>query len=146
MEDGQTTVDSLLASPRIEQDANVKFNNLIARNWRGEFPLWVTYWVFGFLGNVATVAIVAGVTTSLSAWSDYDPRATLAALVTLWGFAALVSCWQLVAVWRSATRVQHTSSWAGLAKASAILGALSVIIKIGSSCSAPSRSSHTLKL
>src|SRR5262249_55868212 len=34
MEDEQT-IDSLLASPRIEQDAKPKFNNLIARNWRG---------------------------------------------------------------------------------------------------------------
>jgi hypothetical protein len=33
--------------------------NFIVRHWRGELPLWVSYWLINVLGNLC--AIVAGV-------------------------------------------------------------------------------------
>jgi len=34
-----------------------RFNNFIARNWRGEYPLWVSYWLVGIGTNIAAAAI-----------------------------------------------------------------------------------------
>jgi hypothetical protein len=36
-----------------------RYNNLIARHWRGEFPLWVSYWVVSFCSYVFVVIISA---------------------------------------------------------------------------------------
>jgi hypothetical protein len=29
--------------------------NIVARHWRGELPLWVSYWVAGSLGRVGVL-------------------------------------------------------------------------------------------
>jgi hypothetical protein len=45
-----------------EAKGTASHNNFIAKNWRGEYPLWVTYWIFNFLGGVILfgIASVAG--------------------------------------------------------------------------------------
>jgi hypothetical protein len=109
-----------------------RFNNFVARNWRGEFPLWVSFWVFPWLGTI-TVFVLAAVADSLFSGSSYDPRAILTTLLTLWFASAVVSTWHVVGVWRSATGRSKTSSWTGLAKLSVILGALAMVARLATS-------------
>jgi hypothetical protein len=98
--------------------------NFVARNWRGELPLWVSYWVVGWLGRATVLLMTSVVGASLSPRTGFGPWTLFAATAALWVTIALISCWQLVGIWRSASRVGRTSFWAGLAKLSVVGAAL----------------------
>jgi hypothetical protein len=100
-----------------------RFNNYVARNWRGELPLWVSYWVCGFLGNVIIGLIALVAVGAFSVNAGYEPRTIFVTLVTIWLGVLIAATCQLVGVWRSASRHidQRIRSgklalWAGLAK------------------------------
>jgi hypothetical protein len=115
-----------------------RYNNFIAKNWRGEYPLWLTYWIFNFLGSVILLAIVSVAVEVLFANSAYEPRSAFAAISFVWLVSLAVSIWQLVAVWRSASRrIQERNRigkyrpWAGLAKVAVVVGVLQLIVAFG---------------
>lgn len=106
--------------------------NFVVRHWRGELPLWVSYWIFGFLGNIAAAVFVAAVGAALSRSGGYNPAKILGTIVLLWLGLGLVSVWQLVGIWRSADRhVSRKGSkiWAGLAKTAVVLGILRIVVE-----------------
>jgi hypothetical protein len=35
-----------------------RFNNFVARYWRGEYSLGLSYWIFGFIGDVGSLVVV----------------------------------------------------------------------------------------
>jgi hypothetical protein len=84
--------------------AKPRFNNFIARHWRGELPLWVSYWIIAFLANIAAVLFVIFVTGALSAESGYNPIRIFSILSAIWSGVVAIAIWQLVGVWRSANR------------------------------------------
>jgi hypothetical protein len=98
--------------------------NIVARNWRGELPLWASYWVAGWLGRAGVLLMTGVVAAWLSPRTGFGPWTLFGATVALWVTIALISCWQLVGVWRSANRVRETSSWARLAKLCVVGAAL----------------------
>jgi hypothetical protein len=115
-----------------------QYNNFIAKNWRGEYPLWVTYWIFGFLGNVIVGVIPVIAVSALSVNTRYQPRSIFAAVVIIWLTVGAFAIWQLVAVWRSASRriqeralVEKRAPWAGLAKFAVVIGFLRLIAEFG---------------
>ena len=108
-----------------------KYQNFVAQNWRGECPLWVSYWVFGFLSNAFAVVVIALVGAYSEAKAGYGPIGILLFYIFLWSFIASLTIWQLVGIWRSAQRrITERSSmgkrapWAGLAKLMVCLGYL----------------------
>jgi len=112
----------------------VRYNNFIARNWRGEYSLVATYWGFGFLGNVAAGLVPVLVFAVFPTKAGYDPRLILLIIATIWIGVGAVGIWQTVAVWRSASRhiasraeTGKWSPWAGLAKLVVILGFMRLI-------------------
>ncbi|MGO4388565.1 hypothetical protein AB4Y85_13610 [Microvirga sp. 2YAF29] len=108
--------------------------NFIARHWRGELPLWVSYWVFGFLANIVATIFVVAVSGVLSEGGDYNPTKILIVLVSIWVGIGLIAVWQLVGIWRSADRhVSRKGSrvWAGLAKIAVVLGILRMVLEFG---------------
>jgi hypothetical protein len=123
---------------RSSPDRRRPFNNFIARNWRGEFPLWVSYWVFGFLGNIIIGLIPLLAVGAFSRNAGYEPRTIFATLVATWLGVLVVATWQLVGVWRSASRridERRRSGkhawWASLAELAAILGLLRLLSELG---------------
>src|SRR5205085_6273750 len=68
--------------------------NWIARNWRGDFPLWMSYWVFGLLGNLFAFAFAVIVRIAFTPSSGYNPFGLLAALVITWIGIGLIIIWQ----------------------------------------------------
>jgi hypothetical protein len=99
----------------------------IARHWRGELTLPVSFWVNNFL-LAAPVGFAIG---ALAAWitvtGDYLRGGSIALLVA-WPLLLGFSVWCIVGAWRAATA--HTDSggsslWAGLAKLMLVLSALS---------------------
>jgi GYF domain 2 len=136
--------DQPLAFPRIDSQGRGptkhRFNNFIAKSWRGEYPLGITYWVFGFAANLLAGAIVAGVGAILSSDTGYQPRNIFVAMTTIWLSVLALAIWQLVGVWRSASRrieqrkrIGKLSIWAGLAKVAVVLGCLSFLVEFGNS-------------
>lgn len=93
------------------------------RHWRGESSLAVAWWVAGVLGSfVCAVAVVLLIFT-FAEWLVEEM------LHAFWVFAAifvslvLVTVWQSVGIWRSATRYRARGKrfWGGLAKAMVVL-------------------------
>jgi hypothetical protein len=108
-----------------------RFNNFIARHWRGELPLWVSYWIIAFLAYFAALLFVIIVTGALTADSSYNPISVFLTFSAIWLGVAAITIWQLVGVWRSANKyIAHkatqnkTGAWGGLAKLAVIIGAL----------------------
>jgi GYF domain 2 len=128
-----------LASP--EHRANHRFNNFIARNWRGEYPLWVSYWIVGIGTNVAAVAIPLLLALLIRPQNGFWPIANFAFFASMWAIIALALVWQCVGVWRSANvRIAERAAlgkgapWAGLAKfviLIAVLQNIGTFIRVG---------------
>ena len=123
-----------------ERDQNVegviserphRFNNFIAMNWRGEFSLGTTYWLFGFLGNLFAGVLAVALAAAFQSGSGYQPKAIFAMIFLVWVGIGAVAIWQSVGVWRSASRhinaralLGKKSPWAGLAKVAVSIGVL----------------------
>jgi hypothetical protein len=75
--------------------------NWIARHWRGDLPLWVSYWVISFVVNLAVpvIGIAAG---ALFGTDTYQPLRSFATVSVIWLAALVVVTWQFVGLWRSA--------------------------------------------
>ena len=111
-----------------------RFNNFIARHWRGELPLWVSYWIVAFLANVAALLFAIFVTGALTPESGYNPISVFSSLSAVWSGVVAITFWQGVGVWRSANKYiakkaaqKKTGIWGGLAKLAVIIGALRTV-------------------
>ncbi|MFO1267659.1 MAG: hypothetical protein U1F67_13345 [Rubrivivax sp.] len=100
-------------------------DNYIARHWRGELTLPVSYWV----NNVLLAMPVGFAIGALAAWievtGDHLRGGSLALLVG-WPLLALFSLWCIVGAWRSASAYRACggpTAWAALAKLSLALSA-----------------------
>ncbi|SED19789.1 hypothetical protein SAMN05444161_2734 [Rhizobiales bacterium GAS191] len=124
-------ISPAIARERQAQSAKPRrFNNFIARHWRGELPLWLSYWVIGFLGNIV-IGIILMIAHAAAVSRDYDPRLILGHLVVIWLGIGAMAPWQFVGVWRSAearirerARMGRNAPWAALAKLAVVLGVL----------------------
>jgi hypothetical protein len=108
-----------------------RFNNFVARNWRGEFPLWVSYWVFGLVGNLAIAAIPLALAGIIQSKSGFHPLYLFSLIVSIWISIVAVSVWQWIGVWRSSNRYIEQrrrqfkkARWAGIAKFMTVLAVL----------------------
>jgi hypothetical protein len=106
------TID--LSGTRIERA------NYIARHWRGDLSLAVSYWINGWLFGTGYIVGTIIITDHPSPSITY---AIGLLIVSALGFALQV--WQLIGIWRSASK--HTERggrriWAFLAQLGVILG------------------------
>lgn len=115
----------------IERTPSHRFNNFVAMNWRGEFSLGITYWIFGFLGNLFAGVLAVVVVAAFKSDDGYQPRAIFLSILLVWLGILLISIWQSVGIWRSANRhikarvlIGKKSPWAGLAKIAVFFGIL----------------------
>ena len=106
-------------------------NNIVARHWRGELPLWASYWLVVWLGNIGFALLGLGIARAFKAESGYNPTNIFAVIVLTWSSLVVVVSWQLVGVWRSANKYAQTRAhaglgafWGRLAQAAVILGAI----------------------
>lgn len=101
-----------------------KKSNVIARHWRGELRLPVSYWVVGLLLNVVLyIAFTAA--GKIIGSSDIGPAGAGAWILALMLVVLLVTAWQVVGIWRSAGRHMHITGrrlWGVLARVAVIFG------------------------
>jgi hypothetical protein len=100
--------------------------NYLARHWRGELSLPVSYWLNGVLGGIAIGVLIAAFGIVIARQDDAKPMLWLAALVAIWLCVLVFTAWQAVGVWRSATRYKRggRSFWGGAAKTMVVIGAV----------------------
>lgn len=118
-----------------EHSVQEKKANIIVRLWRGEVPLWKTYWLYGSLAGVIINLSVTWLTyqiyyyrsnaSDLSKFDVYAISYTILVIITL--YTLLIT----VGVWRSANnyRVLHPAKriYATFAQIAAVLGALAFV-------------------
>jgi hypothetical protein len=107
--------------------------NYLARHWRGELSLPVSYWLNGLL--VLLAATAAGLTfSSFVQSSQVTAGAPMAAALTCFTIViVLLSTWQMVGIWRSATRYSASGKafWGTAAKIVVVLGAIRSVVDLG---------------
>jgi hypothetical protein len=106
------------------------FNNFVARNWRGEYSLAKSYWLFGLLGSGLAIDLFAIIFADINS-ETYNPRTIFAGILLDWLFVVAMTVWQLVGIWRSASRhiktrrlIGKRSPWAHVARVAVCLSAL----------------------
>lgn len=100
---GSASADDGIRQTSSGHDTNPsKKRNFVSRNWRGEFPLWIAYWGFGFLGTLAVWIAVWFLSDAVAEITVYHPLVFLGWLAAVWALAIVVTAWQLVGIWRSA--------------------------------------------
>lgn len=111
--------------------------NFIARHWRGELPLWVSYWVIGFGGTFAARLAILAVENGLPRTPIGAEALYVAEFVLAWGIALAVAVWQVVGTWRSATRhaaarraADRRPVWATLAKAVMVMSVVATGVQV----------------
>jgi hypothetical protein len=109
--------------------------NVVARHWRGDLPLWASYWLVVWLGNIVFATVGIFIAKAFRPESGYNPINIFAIIALTWSGVVVVVSWQLVGVWRSANnyaRARHRAGlsafWGRLAQVAVILGALGNII------------------
>jgi hypothetical protein len=109
--------------------------NVVARHWRGDLPLWASYWLVVWLGNIVFATVGIFIARAFRPESGYNPLNIFAIIALTWSGVAVVVSWQLVGVWRSANnyaRARHRAGlsafWGRLAQVAVILGALGNIV------------------
>ncbi|HKJ95717.1 MAG TPA: hypothetical protein VKA32_08825 [Gammaproteobacteria bacterium] len=86
--------------------------------WHGDGPLWHVYWLYGVLGSVVLLALLAWI----SRYTGVTPMAYTLGAVAL----AVYTVWILVSVWRCAFNVRNRT-WAHVARALTLFWALNVL-------------------
>jgi hypothetical protein len=97
----------------------------LVRHWRGELSLPVSYWINGaLLGVIATLAIAVFTTLVVQQGLDAQPLPALVGICAIWLGISLLTLWQSVGIWRSATRYRDAGDapWGGIAKIVLALG------------------------
>jgi hypothetical protein len=112
--------------------------NFVATNWRGEYPLWVTFWILGVPGTLILGAMPYALVRAFEADTGYGPINMLIVTAITWFWVVVIGAWLLVGVWRSAgrhsaerARVGKSARWAGLAKAAVVLGFVRLVTAFG---------------
>jgi hypothetical protein len=118
-------------------DAHVQRSNYVARHWRGDLSLGVSYWINGWLASVGYYTTVLLPVIALNEENSL-PFAISGLIADGLGIALRI--WQLTGLWRSAEK--HTGRggrrvWARAAQATVIFGWYALVVSIFRSLGLP---------
>ena len=102
-------------------NSNSQRIGLLKMLWRGEAPLVITYWLFGFVGSL----VIYGISTELFN-AIGNKLAKLSILAVIVGYQVFVT----VSIWRSSKKYKGKRGYAVLAQTAVFLGWFSSIPKI----------------
>lgn len=103
------------------RNSNSQRIGLLKTLWRGEAPLVITYWLFGFVGSL----VIYGISTELF-------NVTSSKLVKLSMLAVIVAyqAFMTVSIWRASKKYKGKRGYAVLAQVAVFFGWFSSIPKI----------------
>lgn len=82
-------------------------NSFIVRHWKGELPLWASWWLIVFVGGLLELLALNVIRNLLATPDTNDPSSILAAIVLSWSLVAVVGVWQAVGLWRAAASTRN---------------------------------------
>lgn len=115
------------------QPSPLRHASFFVRFWRGEYTLWLSYWVIGLAFNLATIGAIQGLAFATREQA-FNPYAIALTLFVMWGATAIILVYQSVGVWRSATRYRRAPgrpAWRRIWSAAAQLSVLVGIVSFG---------------
>ena len=86
--------------------------------------------------NVAAAVIIVFIKSSTDFKDEFYPGVALASAILIWGALFILTFWQVVGVWRSATNyryVHHKKFWGACAKVFIVIGMLRLLGDFGNS-------------
>jgi len=86
---------------------------MISRLWRGDIPLWKSFWLFG-VGGGALLGLP--IFSAMLALTDVPDETTALVFVSALGVLLLYLIWAFVGIWRAAKVYSGKPVWATLAK------------------------------
>lgn len=89
--------------------------------WRGDAPLVITYWLFGFLGSL----VIYGISTEL-----FNAASSKLAKLSLLAFIVAYQVFATVSIWSASKKYKGKRGYAVLAQVAVFLGWFSSIPKI----------------
>ncbi len=102
---GRATASFPHDSSGAEQSAPVRpAGNVMARFWRGELSLGVSFWVFGILGSIISWLLVSIFLSSMAIGAGMNPVPIFISISTVWLLSFAFCVWQTVGIWRSSDR------------------------------------------
>lgn len=102
-------------------NSNSQRMGLLKTLWRGEAPLVITYWLFGFVGSL----VIYGISRELSNATS-NKVAKLSILASIVAYQVFVT----VSIWRASKKYKGKRGYAVLAQTAIFLGWFSSIPKI----------------
>lgn len=96
----------------------------MARFWRGDYSLALSFWVITPLVAALAFALPEGVGWLVRA-RDFNPLLIFAAIVAIWAIVIAAQVYVTVGLWRSAAR--RRGAWAGIAHVALVLAALNTV-------------------
>jgi hypothetical protein len=107
--------------------------NYLVRHWRGELPLGHSYWINGVLASL-TIFVIAQLINGLGGGETLSLPGLAAAGIGFYLLSILLSTWQIVGIWRAASRHVERGGkpiWGALAKIAVAFGVINLIQVIG---------------
>ena len=130
----QSPETSTATSNGLEAVRKIRRTNYIARHWRGELPLHVSYWFNGVGGYIVVTVIVAVISATTTFKDEFAPTWALLSMLLVWLVTLAAVSWQIVGAWKSASNYQrqkHPSYWGALAKVTLVIAALRTLGAFG---------------
>jgi hypothetical protein len=81
--------------------------NFIIRHWRGDFPLWISFWVITVVGSLLLGVLIVVVGVAIGGGDNDSLRRFFVAVAGASLTAFLLAQWQLVGTWRSAFKYKQ---------------------------------------
>ncbi len=117
-----------------EPPPGVLRRSYIARHWRGELNLPVSYFANGMLVGFVSFVLIKALAPMIGRIGT--PVGVFAAIVGIWLLALSIALWQAVGIWRSASRHPArggNKGWAVAAKTMVVIGTLQAVYLFGAS-------------
>lgn len=131
-------MSSLAQSEPAKSSGYQRQYNFVARHWRGELSLPVSFWGIGAFVVILSSVIPLAFFPPLSITSLYHPYTYMAVIVGVAIIAVLLAVWQLVGVWRSARRYSTENRargrkvyWGGVVQFLVLIGMLRFAASFG---------------
>ena len=104
----------------------LRSRNYLVRHWRGELSLPMSYWLNGTVSGLVVGLVIGGMAYLINWQGDAEPVVWLSTLIASWIFAALLTIWQSVGIWRAAIRYRQSGKdfWGGVAQMLTVAGLL----------------------
>ena len=98
---------------------------MITQLWRGEIPLWKTFWLFGVGGGLV---LGLPIFSAMLALTDVPDDITAMVFLAALGFLLVYLTWVFVGIGRASNKYSGERIWVVLAKIAVVAGTFNIVL------------------